>query len=190
MRLHSKNKYHSNFLTSVFTYWFICLLNWKFSENLNRLVCIVESHWHYRRTKEQNRSVEKTIRERGWELPISHKWAGTWTKPSTYTERRYLVGCVCKKPFQLLSSCISLLWAVLLRVWISIWKCPLSVNERPNSAWKKAALNQHRLHTIHSSSCPITGLSLRCSCCSVVEHCVSSAKGCEFNSQGTHIQTK
>ncbi len=26
-----------------------------------------------------------------------------------------------------------------------------------------------------------------CSCGSVVEHCVSSAKGCGFNSQGTHI---
>ncbi len=25
---------------------------------------------------------------------------------------------------------------------------------------------------------------------SVVEHCVSSAKGCGFNSQGTHILTK
>ncbi len=29
-----------------------------------------------------------------------------------------------------------------------------------------------------------------CSCGSVVEHCVSSAKGCGFNSQGTHILTK
>ncbi len=27
---------------------------------------------------------------------------------------------------------------------------------------------------------------VRCSCGSVVEHCVSSAKGCGFNSQGTH----
>ncbi len=30
---------------------------------------------------------------------------------------------------------------------------------------------------------------MRCSCGSVVEHCVSSAKGCGFNSQGTHILT-
>ncbi len=29
-----------------------------------------------------------------------------------------------------------------------------------------------------------------CSCGSVVEHCVSSAKGCGFNSQGTHILKK
>ncbi len=29
-----------------------------------------------------------------------------------------------------------------------------------------------------------------CPCCSVVEHCVSSAKGCGFDSQGTHILTK
>ncbi len=29
-----------------------------------------------------------------------------------------------------------------------------------------------------------------CSCGSVIEHYVSSAKGCGFNSQGTHIQTK
>ncbi len=29
-----------------------------------------------------------------------------------------------------------------------------------------------------------------CSCGSVVEHCVSSAKGCGFNSQGTHILIK
>ncbi len=28
------------------------------------------------------------------------------------------------------------------------------------------------------------------SCGSVVEHCVSSAKGCGFNSQGTHILIK
>ncbi len=31
---------------------------------------------------------------------------------------------------------------------------------------------------------------LLCSCGSVVEHCVSNAKGCGFNSQGTHILTK
>ncbi len=31
-------------------------------------------------------------------------------------------------------------------------------------------------------------LEVLCSCGSVVEHCVSSAKGCGFNSQGTHIQ--
>ncbi len=30
-------------------------------------------------------------------------------------------------------------------------------------------------------------LTNRCSCGSVLEHCVSSAKGCGFNSQGTHI---
>ncbi len=29
-----------------------------------------------------------------------------------------------------------------------------------------------------------------CSCGSVVEHCVNSAKGCGFNSQGTHILRK
>ncbi len=29
-----------------------------------------------------------------------------------------------------------------------------------------------------------------CSCGSVVEHCVSNAKGCGFNSHGTHILTK
>ncbi len=29
-----------------------------------------------------------------------------------------------------------------------------------------------------------------CSCGSVVEHCVSSATGCGFNSQGTHIVIK
>ncbi len=33
-------------------------------------------------------------------------------------------------------------------------------------------------------------LSLKCTCGSVVEHCVSSAKGCGFNSQGTHILIK
>ncbi len=32
--------------------------------------------------------------------------------------------------------------------------------------------------------------ALQCSCGSVVEHCVSSAKGCGFNSQGTHILIK
>ncbi len=30
----------------------------------------------------------------------------------------------------------------------------------------------------------------KCSCGSVVEHCVSSAKGCGFNSLGTHILMK
>ncbi len=30
----------------------------------------------------------------------------------------------------------------------------------------------------------------KCSCGSVVEHCVSSAKGCGFDSQGTHIVIK
>ncbi len=30
----------------------------------------------------------------------------------------------------------------------------------------------------------------KCSCGSVVEHCVSSAKGCGFDSQGTHILIK
>ncbi len=35
----------------------------------------------------------------------------------------------------------------------------------------------------HSYSCS-------CSCGSVVEHCVNSAKGCGFNSQGTHILNK
>ncbi len=29
-----------------------------------------------------------------------------------------------------------------------------------------------------------------CSCDSVLEHCVSSAKGCGFNFQGTHVLTK
>ncbi len=29
-----------------------------------------------------------------------------------------------------------------------------------------------------------------CSCGSVVEHCVISAKGCGFDSQGTHMLTK
>ncbi len=33
-------------------------------------------------------------------------------------------------------------------------------------------------------------LDLQCSCGSVVEHCVSSAKGRGFNSQGTHIVIK
>ncbi len=33
-------------------------------------------------------------------------------------------------------------------------------------------------------------LLLLCSCGSVVEHCISSAKGCGFDSQGTHILTK
>ncbi len=28
---------------------------------------------------------------------------------------------------------------------------------------------------------------IQCSCGSVVEHCVSSTKGCGFNSQGTHV---
>ncbi len=32
--------------------------------------------------------------------------------------------------------------------------------------------------------------SAQCSCGSVVEHCVSSAKGCGFDSQGTHILIK
>ncbi len=32
--------------------------------------------------------------------------------------------------------------------------------------------------------------SVMCSCGSVVEHCVSSAKGCGFNSQRTHILIK
>ncbi len=29
-----------------------------------------------------------------------------------------------------------------------------------------------------------------CSCGSVVEHCISSAKGCGFDSQGTHLLMK
>ncbi len=32
--------------------------------------------------------------------------------------------------------------------------------------------------------------SILCSCGSVVEHCVSSAKGCGFDSQGTHLLMK
>ncbi len=35
-----------------------------------------------------------------------------------------------------------------------------------------------------------TNMQLLCSCGSVVEHCVSSAKGCGFNSQETHILIK
>ncbi len=31
---------------------------------------------------------------------------------------------------------------------------------------------------------------LQCSCGSVIKHCISRAKGCGFNSQGTHILTK
>ncbi len=31
---------------------------------------------------------------------------------------------------------------------------------------------------------------IKCSCGSVVKHCMSSAKGCGFNSQGTHILIK
>ncbi len=33
-------------------------------------------------------------------------------------------------------------------------------------------------------------INFRCSCGSVVEHCVRSAKDCGFNSQGTHILEK
>ncbi len=40
---------------------------------------------------------------------------------------------------------------------------------------------------IHGPSCFLF-IIRKCSCGSVVEHCVSSAKGCRFNSQGTHIQ--
>ncbi len=35
--------------------------------------------------------------------------------------------------------------------------------------------------------CEILQIYTVCSCGSVVEHCFSSAKGCGFNSQGTHI---
>ncbi len=39
-------------------------------------------------------------------------------------------------------------------------------------------------------SCFWLFLVFGCSCGSVVEHCVSSAKGCGFDSQGTHIVMK
>jgi len=45
---------------------------------------------------------------------------------------------------------------------VSVWKCSLSINcDLMQLAWKTAALNQDWLHTIHSTCCPITGLSLR-----------------------------
>ncbi len=42
----------------------------------------------------------------------------------------------------------------------------------------------------HKFDMSTVGTSSSCSCGSVVEHCVSSAKGCGFNSQGTHVLTK
>ncbi len=40
----------------------------------------------------------------------------------------------------------------------------------------------------HKSVNYIKGIT--CSCGSVVKHCISSAKGCGFNSQGTHMHCK
>ncbi len=50
--------------------------------------------------------------------------------------------------------------------------------------------HDHHLILQHDNARPHVARICKCSCGSVVEHCVSSAKGCGFNSQGTHIQTK
>ncbi len=52
---------------------------------------------------------------------------------------------------------------------------------------KNTKLNLFFLIPIKSHECII--ITLMSSCGSVVEHCVSSAKGCGFNSQGTHVLT-
>ncbi len=51
------------------------------------------------------------------------------------------------------------------------------------------ALKKSTTHLYRTKSVGVT-LQMLCSCGSVVELCVSSTKGCGFNSQGTHIVTK
>ncbi len=48
---------------------------------------------------------------------------------------------------------------------------------------ERKLLEEHNSEVMNLGKC-------RCSCGSVVKHCVSSTKGCGFNSQGTHILTK
>ncbi len=44
---------------------------------------------------------------------------------------------------------------------------------------------------LHGYKCDIDFKSLsQCSCGSVVEHCICYAKGCGFDSQGTHVLMK
>ncbi len=42
----------------------------------------------------------------------------------------------------------------------------------------------------HNKNCIFIPAMTKRSCGSVVEHCISNAKGCGLNSQGTHILTK
>ncbi len=137
MRLLSKNKYHSNFLTSVFTYLFIylftklnifrktqqnCLYSW---EPLTHTIGEQKSRTdQYRKPSEKGaENCQYPINEQEPEqsLPLRQK-GDIWLDVSA----KSLPNC-CH-----LASAFSGLY-FKLSVWISIWKCPLSINERPNS---------------------------------------------------------
>ncbi len=51
-------------------------------------------------------------------------------------------------------------------------------------------MQANNLQIKYNKMCLRFNIHIQCSCGSVVEHCVSNAKGCGFNSQGTHILTK
>ncbi len=137
MRLLSKNKYHSNFLTSVFTYLFIylftklnifrktqqnCLYSW---EPLTHTIGEQKSRTdQYRKPSEKGaENCQYPINEQEPEqsLPLRQKEIFGWmclqkAFPTAVILHQPSLGCTFK-----------------LSVWISIWKCPLSINERPNS---------------------------------------------------------
>ncbi len=74
----------------------------------------------------------------------------------------------------------------MITSWANVTNCRMGADvghwETPQT---KGCQNlTYRLQLLRLEQLPL------CSCGSVVEHCVSSAKGCGFNSLGTHILTK
>ncbi len=94
------------------------------------------------------------------------------------------VKCQMKRPFKVW-SCINLTAEQRARrigVVIRANTQMLQVKQQAGQLMKKAAV----IVCVCLSAQTIS----KCSCGSEVEHCVSSAKGCGFNSEGTHILTK
>ncbi len=70
---------------------------------------------------------------------------------------------------------------IAFRLYNFISMCvPWELNPQPFALLTQCSTTEPHRNTVY----------IECSCGSVVEHCISSAKRCGFNSQGTHILTK
>ncbi len=87
----------------------------------------------------------------------------------------------------------------LLSVDPGLWPTKLSDKDRATIVTKLAQREEREMpHDSEGKPFPdylkhskaANGREKMCSCGSVVEHCVSSAKGCGFDSQGTHLLMK